>query len=60
MTSAGIEPICKKHKINVGISTGRAITPRNITERNLALYIYTSHFCLTWKTQKISFNQAKE
>ena len=29
-----------------------------VTERNIALYLYNNHFCLKWKSEKVSFNQA--
>ena len=34
------------------------INPRNITQRNLSLFIYINHFCLIWKSNDISFTQA--
>ena len=30
------------------------------TERDLALYMYKNHFCLTWKANAISFKKAIE
>ena len=32
--------------------------PRSVTNRNSALHLYKNHFCLIWKSQGISFNQA--
>ena len=32
--------------------------PRNITKRNISLFIYYNHFCLIWKSNGITFNQA--
>ena len=36
------------------------MTPRNITERNISLFISCNHFCLIWKSNGITFNQAIE
>ena len=32
--------------------------PRAVTNRDSALYLYKIHFCLIWKSQGVSFNQA--
>ena len=32
--------------------------PRSVTNRDSALFIYNNHFCLIWKSQNVSFNQA--
>ena len=29
-----------------------------VTNRDTALYLYNNHFCLIWKSQGVSFNQA--
>ena len=34
--------------------------PRIVTQRNTSLFIHNNHFCLTWKSNGISFNQAME
>ena len=60
MTSARIQPFCKKHNINIGCFDGRRINPRNLTQRNTSLFIYNNHFCLIWKSNCISFNQVIE
>ena len=39
---------------------GTRINPRNITQRNTALFIYNNHFCLIRKSNSISFSQAIE
>ena len=33
---------------------------RNITQRNISLYIYSNHFCLIWKSNGTSLNEAIE
>ena len=55
---ARIQPCLKKLCIDLGYYNGKEIWPRNITERNNALYLYNNHFCLIWKSQNVSFNQA--
>ena len=58
MTSARIQPFCKKYNINIGCFDGTRINPRNITQRNTSLFIYNNHFCLIWKSDGISFEKA--
>ena len=60
MTSARIQPFCRKYNINIGCFDGTRINPRNLTQRNTALKIHENHFCLIWKTDNISFNQVME
>ena len=60
MTSARIQPICRKTNINIGCFDGTRINPRNITQRKTSLFIYNNHFCLNWKSIGLSFNQAIE
>ena len=58
MTSARIQPFCKKYNINIGCFDGTRINPRNLTQRNTSLFIYNNHFCLIWKSDGISFEKA--
>ena len=60
MTSARIQPFCRIYNINIGCFDGTRINPRNLTQRNTSLFIYNNHFCLIWKSDGISFNQAIE
>ena len=60
MTSARIQPFCKKHDINIGCFDWTGINPRNLTQRDTSLFIYINHFCLIWKSNGISFNQVIE
>ena len=60
MTSARIQPFCKKHNINIGCFDGTRKNPRNLTQRDTSLFIYNNHFCLIWKSNGISFNQVIE
>ena len=40
MTTARIQPFCKKYNNNIGCFDGTTINPRNITQRNTALKIH--------------------
>ena len=60
MTSARIQPFCRKYIINNGCFDGTRKNPRNLTQRNTSLFIYNNHFGLIWKSNKISFNQVLE
>ena len=60
MTSARIQPFCKKYNINIGCFDGSRINPPNLTHGNISLFIYNNHFCLIWKSNGISFNQVIE
>ena len=59
MTSARVQPFCRKHNINIGCYDGFRVCPRNITQRNTALKIHDNHFCLIWKSDDVSFVGAK-
>ena len=58
MTSARIQPFCRKYNINIGCFDGTRINPRNLTQRNKSFFLHINHSCLIWKSQNISFNQA--
>ena len=58
MTSARIQPFCRKHNINIGCYVGFRVCPRKITQRNIALKIHNNHFCLIWKSDGVSFDKA--
>ena len=60
MTSARLQPFRKKYNINIGCFDGTRINPRNLTQRDISLFIYNNHFCLVWKSNGISFSQATE
>ena len=60
MTSARVQPFCRKNKINIGCYDGFRVCPRNFTERNTAFKKHNNHFCLIWKTDGVSFNKAIE
>ena len=58
MTSDRIQPFYKKYNINIGCFDGTRINPRNLIQRDISFFIYNNHFCLIWKSNGISFNQA--
>ena len=58
MTKASIQPFCRANNSNLGFYDGERVFPRSVTDRNNALYLYKNHFCLIWKSQGVSFNQA--
>ena len=60
MTSAKIQPFCKKYNINLGVYNinQQEILPRYVTERRLCLIIHENHFCVIWKRKNTSFTNA--
>ena len=60
LTTARVQPLCKKHIINICCYDGLKVCPRNITGRNITLFVYKNHFCSIWKSNGISFNKAME
>ena len=58
MTMARIQSFCKANNFNLGYWDGTRIFPRWVTLRDSALFLYCNHFCLIWKSQCVSFNQA--
>ena len=59
MTSARIKLFCRKH-INIGYYDGYRVYPGSFTERNTAINIHENRFCLSWKSDGISFDKAIE
>ena len=57
MTSARIQPFCRKYNINIGCVDGTRLNPRNLTQRNTALKIHSIHFSLIWKSNGIHFDK---
>ena len=58
MTLARIQPFCRANNINLGFYNNDRVFPRTVTNRDTAFYLYKNHFCLIWKSQNVSFNQA--
>ena len=55
---ARIQPCLKKFGIDLGYYNGDRVYPRTVTNRESALFLYNNLFCLIWKSQGVSFNQA--
>ena len=58
MTQARIQPFCRANIINLGYFDGTRVFPRLVTDRDNASFLYNNHFCLIWKSEGVSFNQA--
>ena len=58
MTKARIQPFWRANNINLGYYDGSRVFPRTVTDRNNALFLYNNHFCLIWKSEGVTFNQA--
>ena len=58
MTKARIQPFCRAININLAYYNGERVFHRSVTKRNNALYLFDNHFCLIWKSEVVSFNQA--
>ena len=59
MTSATVQPFCRKHNTKRGCYDGFRVCARNNSEGNTALKIHNNHFCLIWKTDGVSFSKAR-
>ena len=55
---ARIQPCLKKLGVNLGYYNGDKVFPRTVTNRNIALFLVNIQFCLIWKSEGVSFNQA--
>ena len=55
---ARIQPCFRKLDIDLGYYNGKRIFPRTVLNRDSALYLYNNLFCLKWKSEGVSFNQA--
>ena len=60
MTMARIQCCLRKLSVNLGYYNGKELWPRNKTEKNRALKLHNNHFCLIWKSERVSFNQANK
>ena len=58
LTMARIQPFFRANKINLGYYNIDRNFPRTVTNRDTALYLYNNLFCLIWKSQNVSLNQA--
>ena len=46
MTKARNQPFCRANNFNLGYFDGIGISPRSVTDRDNALFLYNNHFCL--------------
>ena len=60
MTKTRIQPFYRANHFNLGYYVGEEVFRRSVTDRNTALFLYNNHFCLIWKSEGVSFNQAIE
>ena len=58
MFKARIQPFCKTNIINIGYYDGITVFPRKVKDRKDLPFLYNNHFCLIWKSEGVSFNQA--
>ena len=58
MARARIQPFCRANNNNLGYYNEDRVFPRSVTDRDSALNLYSNHFCLIWKSENVSFNQA--
>ena len=60
MTSAKIQPFCKKCNFNLGVydPKQKRFLPLSIKERRTCLYIHKRLFCVIWKTVKATSTDA--
>ena len=55
---ARIQPCLKKLALDLGYYNDERIYLRTVTNKDSVLFLYNNHFCLTWKSEGVSFNQA--
>ena len=58
MTKVRIQQFCRANNINTGYFDGIGVFARSVTDRKKALFLHNNHFCLLWKLERVSFNQA--
>ena len=57
MTMARIQPFCRANHNNIGFLERIGVLSRTVTERNIASCLFINPFCVTWKSQGVSFKQ---
>ena len=58
MTKARIQPFCRANNIDLGYYNNDRVFPRSVTNRDSALFLFNNHFCVIWKSENVSFEQA--
>ena len=57
MTMARIQPFRRANNFILGSFDGTRVFSRSVTDRNFALILRNNHFCLLWKSERVSFHQ---
>ena len=58
MTKTRIQPLCRANNNNLGYFDGERVFLRSVIEGNKVLLLHNNNFCLIWKSEGVSFNQA--
>ena len=58
LIKASIQPFCRANIFNIGYFDGIGAFPRSVTDRKIALFLHNNQFCLIWKSEGVSFDQA--
>ena len=58
MTKARFQPFCRANNIFLRYYDDERVFLRTVTDKKIALFFYNNHFCLIWKSDNISFNEA--
>ena len=58
MTETRIQPFCRANNVNLGYYNEDRVFPRSVTNTDSALFLFSKHFCVIWKSEGISFKQA--
>ena len=59
MTMARFQPFSRAKNFNLGYLDGTRVFPSLVTQRKNALFPHNNHFCSIWKSEGVSFNQAR-
>ena len=57
-TKARIQLFCRANNNDLGYLDGERVFPRSVTDRKNSLFLYNNRFCLTWKSERVIYNQA--
>ena len=57
MTQAKIQLFCRAKNFNTDYYRSKEFFPRNIKERNKALFLFKHHFRLIWMSEDVTFKE---
>ena len=60
LTKARIQPFCRANNFNLGYYNEDRNFLGIVTNRDSALFLFSNHFCVIWKSEGVSFKQAIE